>query len=662
MRIEKGFVRRLVIDISVFIFMAGVLGNPSVSQAAYAILHSFGGGSDGANPLGSLNLSVFTTLYGMTSGEDNGGDSGTILQINTDGTGYQVLHSFGHGDGADPQGSLTLSGFTLYGMTRFGGADGLGTIFKINTEGTGYQVLHSFGRAANDGTNPYGSLTPSGATLYGMTEAGGVVGYGTIFQIYTDGSGYQVLHSFDYGDGADPQGSLTLLGFTLYGMTRFGGANGLGAIFKVNTEGTGYQVLHSFGGGNDGANPLGSLTLSGFTLYGMTHGEDNGGDYGTIFQINTDGTGYQVLHSFGYGDGARPYGSLTLSGSTLYGMTSNGGAYGYGTVFQINTDDTGFQVMHSFNIATNDGASPHGSLTLSGSTLYGMAEYGGAYGYGTIFSLGVTPGAPTGVTAKPGNATATVSFTPPAPNGGSAITGYTVTSNPAGGVDASAGTTSTTHTVKGLTNGTAYTFTVTATNAAGTGPPSSPSNSVTPTTSSAVPGAPKGVTAKAGNARATVSFKLRASNGSTITGCTAISNPGGLTGTGLGSPITVANLTNGTAYTFTVKATNGIGNGPASVPSNSVTPYTVPDAPLDVTAKPGNTKATVSFKAPASNGRPITGYTVTSSPGGIIANGASIPITVKGLTNGTAYTFTVTATNKAGTGAASNASSPVTAE
>lgn len=78
------------------------------------------------------------------------------------------------------------------------------------------------------------------------------------------------------------------------------------------------------------------------------------------------------------------------------------------------------------------------------------------------------PGSPTGATATAGNAQATVTFTAPVSNGGSAITGYTVTSNPAGGVDSNAGTTGLTHTITGLTNGTAYTFTVTATNAAGT--------------------------------------------------------------------------------------------------------------------------------------------------------------------------------------------------
>src|SRR5208337_5546008 len=115
-----------------------------------------------------------------------------------------------------------------------------------------------------------------------------------------------------------------------------------------------------------------------------------------------------------------------------------------------------------------------------------------------------------------------------------------------------------------------------------------------------VPGAPTIGTATAGNAQATVSFTPPVSNGgSAITGYTLTSNPGGIIAKGAASPITVTGLTNGTAYTFTVTATNAVGTGPASSPSKSVTPATFPGAPKDVTARAGNASATVSFTAPA---------------------------------------------------------------
>ena len=262
------------------------------------------------------------------------------------------------------------------------------------------------------------------------------------------------------------------------------------------------------------------------------------------------------------------------------------------------------------------------------------------------------PGAPTGVDAAGGDTVAVVGFTPPG-EPDSPIQSYTVTASPGGRT--AIGTTSPI-TVTGLTNGTTYKFKVTATNLIGTGPASA-SATATPV---GPPGAPTDAVAAAGTGQATVSFDAPPTGGEPITKYTVTASPGGLTATGTAAPITVTGLTSGTTYTFTVTATNELGTGPPSSPSNAIVPLGVPGAPTDVVAAAGNDQATVSFTAPPTGGEPITKYTVTASPGGLTATGTASPITIAGLTNGTSYTFTVTATNQIGTGPTSPASNAVT--
>jgi hypothetical protein len=177
-----------------------------------------------------------------------------------------------------------------------------------------------------------------------------------------------------------------------------------------------------------------------------------------------------------------------------------------------------------------------------------------------------------------------------------------------------------------------------------------------------VPSAPTNVVAVAGNGNATVTFDTPPNGGAPITGYTALSSPGGFTGSSATNSISVSGLSNGTPYTFTVTATNTQGTGPASAPSNSVTPVapTVPVAPTIGTATAGNASASVTFTANGNGGSPITGFTATSAPGGFTGAGASSPLTVPGLANGTTYTFTVKATNAVGNSAASGASNSCT--
>jgi uncharacterized repeat protein (TIGR03803 family) len=119
--------------------------------------------------------------------------------------------------------------------------------------------------------------------------------------------------------------------------------------------------------------------LYGTTIYGGLS------SYGTVFRINTNGSGFTVIKHFSLTDGAYPAAGLLLVGATLFGTTSDGGAFGGGTVFKINTDGSGYAVLKDF--AGSDGASPSADLVLAGTTLYGTTASGGAYDRGVVFSL-----------------------------------------------------------------------------------------------------------------------------------------------------------------------------------------------------------------------------------------------------------------------------------
>jgi len=283
------------------------------------------------------------------------------------------------------------------------------------------------------------------------------------------------------------------------------------------------------------------------------------------------------------------------------------------------------------------GATPNAGAATSGNTNWLMSTVVFTSAAGTT---PIRPGAPTAVNATAGDSQATVAWTAPS-NGGSPLTAYTVT--PYIGTTAQPSTTvtgtppATTVTVAGLTNGTVYTFTVAATNLTGTGSPSAPSNSVTPTapTAPTAPAAPTGVTAAPGNARATVTWTSPSNGGSAITSYTVTPYVAGvaqpattLTGSPPATAATITGLTNGVTYTFTVSATNVVGAGPASAPSNSTTPNSAPQFVQSITAHgSGSTSRTATLPAAITTGDRIvvevgvwsstnaTASTVTDSAG-----------------------------------------------
>ncbi len=362
------------------------------------VLRSFNAPTDGGSPKGNLVQGSDGYFYGLTF---SGGkyDRGAAFKIKSDGSGFTVLRSFDPAaDGFYPSGSLVQGkdGY-FYGMTSFGGKHSGGVIFKISSDGTDYKVLRDF-ESLTDGRAPYGSLLQlSDGYFYGLTSAGGSKSRGTVFKVNSDGTEFTVLRNLSSAEGAYPQGSLVqgADGY-LYGMGEAGGAYGEnlqgnegGTIFKIGTDGKGFAVLKDFNSATDGSSPFGDLLQgSDGYFYGMTWiGGTKGG--GTVFKIKSDGNDFTVLkHLDASTDGASPYGSLVqdLSGSLL-GMTSRGGA-GFGTVFKINTDGSGFTLLSNFIPSPEDILRPDKSVMQGADGfLYGTATYGGPSGFGTFLKM-----------------------------------------------------------------------------------------------------------------------------------------------------------------------------------------------------------------------------------------------------------------------------------
>ncbi|MGC9942868.1 MAG: choice-of-anchor tandem repeat GloVer-containing protein [Verrucomicrobiota bacterium] len=251
-----------------------------------------------------------------------------------------------------------------------------------------------------DGAEPVGTLILSGGTLYGTAFLGGTYAFGTLFAINTNGTGFTNLYNFTGGsDGDGPFSGLVLSGANLYGTAEGGGESegeGGGTVFTINTNGTGFMPLHTFMlESSEGFYP-GGLIFSGNTLYGTATSVSGG----VIFTINTNSTAFSILFDLVGNDGGGPQDALILSGTNFYGTAYSGGLYGTGTAFKLSTNGKVFTLLHSFTqgtrtfprsgppiIKNSDGAAPYAGLVLSGNTLYGVTTTGGTSGNGVIFAV-----------------------------------------------------------------------------------------------------------------------------------------------------------------------------------------------------------------------------------------------------------------------------------
>ena len=391
--------------IKICLLCAVVLQSASGGAQTLQTLVSFNGTNGGyqvGNPYAALTMGVDgnfygTTEYGGTTNSTFPTGMGTVFKITTNGT-LTTLVFFNYNSGANPYAALTLgSDGNLYGTTTSGGSYGFGTVFQVKTNGTltalvSFAGSYSQSKYGVGGENPEAPLTLDPSGKFFGTTAGGGLGFGTAFQVTTNGQ-FQLINSFtgpSQDGGASPSAALTLGNDgNYYGTTSGGGYNYGGTMFQWNMQFNEIIPLLYFN--SSLGNPSAALTLGKDGSFYVTTG--NGGSYGlgAIYKATTNGGLYTpALVSFNGTNGANPCAALTFGNDgKYYGTTAGGGSSGDGTLFQMTTNGT-LTTLVSFN--GSNGLNPQASLTLGNDgNFYGMTPKGGSNGYGTIFRLLLSP-------------------------------------------------------------------------------------------------------------------------------------------------------------------------------------------------------------------------------------------------------------------------------
>jgi uncharacterized repeat protein (TIGR03803 family) len=327
--------------------------------------------TDGSAPYGKLVIDPKGNVYGVTyQGGMYGYGIAFQLVRHQDGTWSEtVLHDFGNGaDGRNPlSGMIRDVAGNLYGTTFTGGTSGTacfagcGTVFELtpgNNGGWTENVLYSFcsQAACADGNSvSAGLVLDKAGNLYGTTAfGGGTDGDGVVFELSPKGGGQwsqKVLFTFAAARGAAgyrPNARLVLRGGNLYGTTESGGVNGNnGTVFEIKHLKTGLwqeQVLYSFCAQfqcADGSSPIAELTFDKYgNLYGTTFSGGTSTWPGVVFELTKPTRGHRietVVYNFtATSDGFNPHAGLVFDSiGNLYGAAFQGGTGGFGTVFEI---------------------------------------------------------------------------------------------------------------------------------------------------------------------------------------------------------------------------------------------------------------------------------------------------------------------------------------
>lgn len=335
--------------------------------------------------------------------------------------GVAVVHTFSalqgaypsavvNADGASPGAGMTLgSDGNLYGTTQAGGMYGAGIVFRLSPSNT-LTDLYDFQPITNSGGQEVFELAPNEMTagprgiFYGTTQQGGSNQNGAIFVFSPASQEEEDLYDFSAEstnvsgsnpDGMIPTGALVPgTNGSFYGTTQYGGSNGKGTIFQFTPSGPGFASLYSFtafetnsADNTDGATPNGLTLGTDGNFYGTTQGGGANGA-GAFFQFTISGA-LTPLYSFGAttNDAVSPQDALVQGpNGNFYGVSEFGGAFGSGTIFEV-TPAGVENVLYSFT-GTNDGGVPTTGLALgTDGNFYGTTSGAGANETGVLFKI-----------------------------------------------------------------------------------------------------------------------------------------------------------------------------------------------------------------------------------------------------------------------------------
>ena len=319
---------------------------------------------------------------------------------------YQVLHNFtGNGDGGLPPYTLAQdSAGHLFGTANMGGQNGAGIVFKFTHTNSNWVLSPLYNFSDQDGQPGWGvTLAPDG-TIYTVAMYASVLGgpCGTALHlrpsptpprsVFNTWNG-TALRTYVKSEEGCPTGNLLLdSAGHLFGVTQDGGPNGWGSVFELTQNGSGWteSILYAFQGQNDGGAPYSGLIMdSAGNLYG-TASAAGANRQGVVFELKPSGGGWseQVLYTFqGGNDGGQPVAGLIFdTAGNLYGATASWGSGGGGIVFKLTPSGGSWTYSVLTSLTGSDG--PVASLTMDPhGTLYGTTFMDDSFGYGSVFKL-----------------------------------------------------------------------------------------------------------------------------------------------------------------------------------------------------------------------------------------------------------------------------------